>query len=357
MFYESAGGYWNTHGVSSTRQAMAAYAAQALSQTSPQNQMKVLESLQKQGKLDDFLRAAVQGEARYGSSQFKSSEPLDSVARLMSNVAKSNDPKAHDVQTNFFTTVIKTIEDKPEVRAYYVKDSGMKDALASTFQKDYDGIVTYYRKDPFDPHQVDATMNADGLTAFKEFFRDVLFSPPPTSGELSTARFFPGKMTEFAIQSRNMTDDEFLKTHWLSTEAYAQLMGDQAGALTKALAYTLTAIQQNAGGNAQSLVDQVNAFSTASEGAVSVGLAEAPEVAAPLLFVLEAARLISRKAVDDNKRSDLQQAKDELSQLNINVSYSLGMYNFEDAPDPNGTNSPALTGFINGQKKAVDALS
>jgi hypothetical protein len=299
----------------------------------------------------------MQGEARYGESRFQSIDQLDGLSRLMGTVAQSKSPEAPQLQTDFFATAMKTLEDKPEVNSYYAKNIGMKDALATTFQQDYDNIVMSYRHDTLSPNQLDNTMSSEGLKAFKEFFGDVLFSPPLGNGASSTARFFSTKMGQFALDAKNMTDSEFMRAHGLSKTDYAELMGTQSAALSKALSESLAAIQQNADGTAQSRIDAVNAFVTAAEGSVGVGLAELPPAAVAAFTLLEAGKLVADKQITDSSNQSVQQAKDELAKVHINVDTPAGEYDFYRAISRIDGKTDVLQQFKTGQSEGAAALA
>jgi hypothetical protein len=164
MFYRSAKDYALANLNTSAGQAMAAYAAQALAFAPSATQATELNALRHQGfgpvgsvdRLPEFIKAAMQGEVRYGnppsfsefaktgiaSSQGRLGEPLTGVPTLISNAAHIsqgtldgdvatpglNSKDAAAIQTELSKTRTDVLQSDPSARDYYAKLDDLQQA-------------------------------------------------------------------------------------------------------------------------------------------------------------------------------------------------------------------------------------
>jgi hypothetical protein len=298
MFYQSAIFYAMTDANTPKGNAMALYAAQALSQTTAPYEMDMLNQLQKDGKLSTFVQAVMQGQAQY-SDQSADPSPFDGLSRLMVDVTHSGaqDPDsppllsnddAHAIEETMFKTSMAIMDGETQVNGpsnsdverFYRKDPTFKDALSAIFTSDYDGIVRSYTGtyNGVQRPSLDQT-SGNGRQAFQEFFKTVLFSPPAGNDASNTLKFFMGKLNRFVSDSNaasnpndSTAQQTFQKNHnGMPPGAYAQLMGEQAGALTAALAQAFKDVKDKDDAEVKPVLDVLDSVLTQTTDTGAVG--------------------------------------------------------------------------------------
>jgi hypothetical protein len=104
--------------------------------------------------------------------------------------------------------------------------------------------------------------SSDGIPALKEFFSDILFSPPVGKNALPTLKSLTTKLQGYVKdleKSKNMSDADFKAAHGgLDRNDYAYLTGQIAGTLSSALGETLTSIKNSADQVAQDQAEVIN---------------------------------------------------------------------------------------------------
>jgi hypothetical protein len=289
MFYQSAKDYALDNGNLNQNpvaaQAMAADAAQALSQAPLQFQASELKNLHDAGNLGEFVQAAMQGEARYGyppsledfarTGTYQAPDgkgaPLDGLSHLMTNVtvadtggegspALLSTKDAQAIDEDMFHSAMDLMHTDSTVESFYQKSPDFKDGLSAIFTTDYDGLVASYLNGATPPD-----MTSQGLQAFQDFFKDALFTPPLGGRAASTATFFMQDKLNAFIQESNTSpldskDKQFkqLGSYNLSMRDYAYLLGEQTKELTLGLAKAIQAVKSDAEATANGKATALN---------------------------------------------------------------------------------------------------
>ena len=356
MFYQSAKTYALQHADSTAGQAMAAYAMQALSQSS--NPLAELESMPK-GQLSTLVSAAMKGEASYGNpptlqefaksgvyrAQNGQGAPLDGLSHLMFDAAYADTgdrfapaplstDQAHDLQSRLFQASIGTLQSDPSVKSFYSQSVPMKDALAADFQSGYDSIVK--AKAYSGPN---GELSSNGMQAFREFFSDALFSPPPSSNALGTAQFFQGKLNSFITDANKLPAGATASVAQLQQ---ARLMGEQAEAMAAGLKESLTSIlagSTQADNNSQAMVNLLITGGEAGVGALgpipAVGSAIVGEALKLLVAsgsdqsVPDAIRDLKNHGIDVTgyTSGNLQNESEDIQNFYLSQAFQTGMHN------------------------------
>jgi hypothetical protein len=318
MFYQSALNYALANPNSSQGNAMAAYAAQALSQTPITQQLDTLNQLQSAGKLTGFVQQAMRGEAqygnppqlqdyaktgRYGLDDGQQGDPLNGLPTLISNAAYYG---GSSLQTQLFQSSVGELGSDSNVKSFYDGNVAMKEALGSTFQNDYTDLTKTYSNG--------RDLTDSGLTTLPEFFKNVLFTPPLGANASATAKFFTGKLSEFVNDENTLTDQAFQAKYGSNKSDYAQLMGEQAETFSTALSQQLASLAGDSGGSQ----DVIGAILSVGEAGVSV---LGPEATIGGAIVGEALKLL---VSGSNGSSDLNKVVKNLEAHGIDVSQYLG---------------------------------
>lgn len=355
MFYESAKNYALQNAGTSTGQSMAAYAMQALSQTS--NPLPELASMPA-NQLSTLVKAAMQGEAAYGNpptlseyaktgvfrAQNGQGDPLNGLSNLMFDAAygDAGDPyspaplttsQAQDLQTKLFQSAVDTLQSDPTVKSFYSQSVPMKDALAVDFQNGYSSIVKAYSGP-------DGELSSAGMNAFREFFADAVFTPPPSNYALGAVQTIQNNIASYIAQANSAPANAQPSQQ---QAAYAESLGEQAQAMAAGLKESFASILSGAAQsdqNTQNLLD----------GLISVGGAAAGTVGGPVgavgsSIVGEALTLL----VNSNSGSgpaDVQAAVNQLKSHGLNVNgYDPGaLYDLSTQIKNNNFRSPFQTG-------------
>ncbi|HEX4772168.1 MAG TPA: hypothetical protein VH351_15135 [Bryobacteraceae bacterium] len=370
MFFASAKNYALTYSGTKAGQSIAAYAMQALSQTT--NPLPKLESLPA-NQLAPLLRAAMEGEAAYGNpptideyaktgvfrAQDGNGDPLNGLTSLMFNAAYSDvgDPfspaplstrQAQDLQTKLFQAAIGTMQSNPAVRSFYTQSVpqgvSMKDALSLEFQQGYDSIVKAYSGR-------DGELNSAGMSAFREFFADAVFTPPPSSYALGAVQTIQNRLATYISQADKSSSGAQPSQQ---EAAYAESLGEQAQAMAAGLKEAFAGILNGASQsdeNTQSLLDGI-----ISVGGAVVGTVGGPAGGIGSATVGEALTLLVNSSSSSGP-GDIQAAVSELKSHGLDVSgyrsgafydlsTNIGNTNFR-APFQTGLNA-AATVLYNG---------
>lgn len=358
MFFQSAKNYALQNSGNSEGQSMAAYAMQALSQTS--NPLPELENLPN-NQLSTLVQAAMKGEAAYGNppsidefaktgvfrAQNGQGDKLNGLTNLMFDAAYADagdqfspaplsTSKAQDLQTKLFEAAIGTLQSDPAVKSFYDNQStssqgvSMKDALAVEFQQGYDSIIKYYSQGT-----KDGGLNVDGLKAFREFFADAIFSPPPSSYALGAVQTIQSKTASYIAQANRTSSTAPLSQQ---QHDYGRSLGEQVEAMAAGLQESLDSILQGAAQadqSTQKLLDEM----------ISLGGSVAGTAGGPVGFgsaILGQALTLLVDSHPGSGPADVQAALSELKGHGIDVSrfdqygiYTLnsqiGNYPFQDA--------------------------
>ncbi|MBV8072913.1 MAG: hypothetical protein JO270_23625 [Acidobacteriaceae bacterium] len=329
MFFESAKNYALQHSGTSAGQSMAAYAMQALSQTS--NPLSELESLPDH-QLSPLVKAAMEGETAYGNppsidafaktgifrSESGQGAPLNGLTNLMFDAAYADagdgfspaplsTSQAQHLQTRLFQAAVGTLQSDSPVKAFYSQSIPMKDALSAEFQQGYDSIVKGYSGP-------DGELSSTGITAFREFFADAVFTPPPSSYALGAVQTIQDRLTSY-ISRANQSPSSAQPSQ--QEAAYAESLGEQAQAMAGGLNEAFTSILNGASQNNQSTQTLLDGL--ISVGGAVVGAAGGPAGGVGSAIVGEALTLL----VNSNSGSgpsDVQAAVSELKTHGININ-------------------------------------
>lgn len=336
MFYESAKNYALKNAGSSQGQAMAAYAMQALSQT--KNPLPQLASLPR-GELQTLVGAAMKGEAAYGNprtegeGRFSNAEqasgeggPLNGLETLMFNTAYAgmgdqfaspvlSADQAGNLQKNLFQTAVNTLGSDPTVKSYFTQaapsDSvSMKDALDSLFQNGYSSIVKAYSSP-------DGEFDRAGQDAFREFFADAVFTPPPSAYASGAVQAIQSRLTSY-ISAANHAPAGSAPSN--AEANYAKSLGEQAAAMSAGMQQAFSTILN--GHSDEGLQNFINGIITVGE--VGTGAA-GPEAAVGAVIVGEGVRLLANSLFHSTDPSAVRQAAEELEGHGLNIKgYSAG---------------------------------
>ncbi len=363
MFFESAKNYALQNSGSSAGQAMAAYAMQALSQTS--NPLPQLESLPA-GQLNTLVKAAMQGEAAYGNpptlddyaktgvfrAQNGQGAPLTGLTNLMFDAAYAgtgdryapaplSSSQAQDLNTKLFKAAVGTLESDPAVKSFYTQSpSGqgvsMKDALASEFTQSYASIVKSYSGP-------DGELSSSGMSAFREFFADAVFSPPPSAYALGAVQTIQSRLASYIAEAKSAPSNGQPSQQ---QTAYAESLGEQAQAMAAGLKASFASILNGAAQADQSTQNLINGI--LSVGGAVVGTA-GPEASVGTAIVGEAVTLLVNSGSGSGP-SDVQAAVHELASHGINVNgYDPGaFYDLSTKIDNDKFRAPLQAGLNNG---------
>jgi len=329
MFYQSAKAYALDNNNPADRcQSMAADAMQALSQTSPSYSMQQLAALsnKKPEDLKTLVQAAMKGEAAHGNiptidqlamthslSGDGQGDQMTGLSSLIFNAAYSgysdrfcppqlSAKQAADLQANLFADATDMMVNDPSVASFYTKNVpdptqsvSMKDALAADFQEGYDSIVDHYRVRDDDGKLT--ALSGDGETAFREFFADVVFSPPTSNRASGAVNTILNKLTDF---HKNSGDPD-----------YATCLGNQLEAMNDGLSLAVGRIrddQANADQNTKELLNII----------VGVAGAAAPGGAPVVKAFLGGALNLAINQIDGSDKA-VQDAINELKEKGIYV--------------------------------------
>jgi len=320
MFYQSAKDYALKPGNanSTAGQAMAAYAMQALSQTS--NPMAELASMPND-QLSNLVKAAMKGEARYGNPPsledfaktgiYRASDgkgqPLDGLSHLIFDAAYSDvsdrfsrapltTDQAQNLQARLFQATVDSLQADPALHAFYNNSVPMKDALAADFQQGYDSIV----KANSGP---DGELSSAGMQNFQEFFGDVLFTPPPSSNAAGVAQFFQGTLNNFVADANKLPPGAHISQ---PQQELGTSLGEQAQAMAGALKQSLTSILNGQIASTKGTQDTINLLLTTGEAGVGA-LGVAPAIGAAI--VGEALKGVVASGADPSIQSAIKDLK------------------------------------------------
>lgn len=356
MFYQSAKNYALGNSGSSNGQSMAAYAMQALSQTS--NPMLALENLPK-SQLSTLVSTAMKGEAAYGNPptvdefaktgifrpQDGKGDPLNGLSNLMFDAAYSDagDPQspaplsigqAQDLQTRLFQAAVGTLQSDPNVKSFYQGSVPMKDALSVDFQQGYDSIVKAYSGK-------DGELSSQGMSAFREFFADAVFSPPPSNYALGSVAIVQDKLSKYVAMAANKAAGEQASPE---EQNYAESLGEQAEAMAAGLQESFASILSGAAESDQNTQNLLNGI--ISVGGAAVGaFGGAPGGMGSAIIGQALSQLVNSNS--GSGPSDIQAAIKELASHGLNVnSDSLGAFhNLETNILNYSYRSPLQAGF------------
>jgi hypothetical protein len=340
MFFESAKNYALQNTSSSAGKAMAAYAMQALSQTS--NPLPELESLPA-SQLAPLVKAAMEGGTAYGNppaidefaktgvfrAQDGSGEPLNGLTNLMFDAAYSDDgdpllpaplstSQAQDLQTKLFQAAMGTLQGNSAVKSFYTQSASsgvsMKDALAAEFQQGYSSIVKAYSGR-------DGELSSAGMSAFREFFADAVFTPPPSSYALGAVQMIQNRLASYLSQA-----DKASSAAQPSRQqaAYAESLGEQAQAMAAGLKEAFASILNGAAKADQNTQNLLNGL--ISVGGAVVGTAGGPAGGIGSAIVGQALTLLVNSSVSSGP-ADIQAAVSKLKSHGLDVSgYNPGAF-------------------------------
>ena len=338
-FYQAAEQYALQNSGTSGGQSMAAYAMQALWQTS--NPLPILANLSSDD-LSKLVSAAMKGEAAYGNppsieefsqtgvfrAQNGQGDPLDGLTNLMFDTAYAGisdqfgpgplQPNvAAKLQANLFEDAITTLESDPSVKSFYTQGTSMKDALCVLFQNGYDSILNLkdYRGEQ------DGELSGKGIEAFKEFFADAVFTPPPSVYALGTVQMMQSKIADYINQANSMSPNAQPSQQQY---AYAQSLGEQAQAMAAGLQEALSSILSGAAqtdANTKDLLNQIISFGGIGAGALGGGI---PGAIATSIISDALNHLVDNI---NSGPSDIQNVVNNLKSHGIDVdSYSAGAF-------------------------------
>jgi hypothetical protein len=335
MFFQSAKNYALQNSRSSAGQAIAAYAMQALAQAP-----KPLQTLQAlpDAQLSTLVSAAMKGEAAYGNPPtvedfsktgvFRDAngqgDPLNGLTKLMFDAAYADvgdhfapaalsTSQAQDLQSRLFQTAIGTLQNNSSVKSFYNQSAPMKDALAVDFQQGYNAIVKAYSGP-------DGELNSAGMSAFREFFADAVFSTPPSSYALGAVQTIQNRLANYIAEADKMGSNAQPSQQEI---ANAESLGEQAQAVAAGLKESFASILNGSAKADQNTKDLVGAL--LSVGAAGVGVA-GPEASVGAAIVGEALTLLVNSG-SGSGASDVQAAVRELASHGINVNgYNPGAF-------------------------------
>lgn len=350
MFYQSAKKYaLNDNNPADKRQSMAADAMQALSQTDNSYAMQELSRLNndphKPEAFNELISAAMKGEAAHGNmptveqgayhspseipkgqgdlmtglsnlmfnAAFAGTDTFSAggntrTSCLISNVPAPLSPRdAGSLQAHLFQVAMDTIQNDPTVKSFYTenvpdptKNVSMKDALAVDFQEGYDSIVKHYSS-------ANGEFSNSGELAFREFFADVVFTPPASNRAFGAVKTLLDKLNTFTSQANSAN----AKT---MNGFAARSLGEQLQAMNSGLSLALGRIKDgkaNADQNTKNLLTNIIAIGG------GVASAAGPEATAGAALVVGALNLLIASGGSDRT---VQGAKDELKKKGIDVS-------------------------------------
>ncbi len=260
MFFQSAKNYALQNSGTSEGQSMAAYAMQALSQTS--NPLPELESLPN-SQLSTLVQAAMKGEAAYGNpptidefaktgvfrAQNGQGDPLNGLTNLMFDAAYGDigdqfspaplsTSQAQDLQTKLFQAAIGTLQSDPAVKSFYNQSTSYEGCFGGRVptRLRFDRQSPYYRGP-------DGELSSDGLSAFREFFADAVFSPPPSSYALGAVQTIQSRIASYIAQANKTSSTAPLSQQQY---AYGESLGEQAQAMAAGLKESFNSILNGA---------------------------------------------------------------------------------------------------------------
>lgn len=341
MFFESAKNYALQNPGSSAGQSMAAYAMQALSQTS--NPLPQLESLPG-NQLSTLVTAAMQGEAAYGNpptidqyartgifrAQNGQGDPLNGLTNLMFNAAYADvgdqfspaplsTSKAQNLMTNMFQAAVTTLQNDPTVKSFCTENVpsegvSMKDALAVDFQNGYDSIInSRLYTEP------NGTLSQAGLDGLREFFSDAIFTSPPSQYASSVVQMMQQKFGSYITEANN---NPSAKPDFFS----AVKLGEEAQTMAAGLQESFTSILNGSQQADQDTKNLIGSLITVGEAA---GGAAGPEGAVGAAIVGEALRLAVGSGNPDPSEVAAEANQLIAEGINVNGYTSGGLLNLQ----------------------------
>jgi len=329
MFFEAAAKYAEDNSGTRAGQSMAAYAMQALSQTSnPFSELKDLSGQQ----LSTLVSAAMKGEAAYGNpptidefaktgvfrAQNGQGDPLNGLTNLMFDAAYSDvgdqfSPaplSASDgqrVMSTMFESAVNTLGNDPSVKSFYGQSTSMKDALCVDFQQGYDSILKDYTAS-------NGALTPTGLSGLREFFADGVFSSPPSVYAGGVVSMMRQKLNSYITDANKNLSGK--PADWFTGFS----LGEQAEAMAAGLQESFASILSGSQQSDQATQNLIGSLLTVGEAA---GGAVGPEGAIGAAIVGEALRLVVGGPSPDS--SQVQAIADQLKAHGIDVNgYSQG---------------------------------
>lgn len=172
-----------------------ARAARELAAGPPEKLMAEVERVAGEGRLTDFVRAAMAEEAR-------GVVPAEGVTKLLSESVKGDGglpaERAAGVRTKLFAAVLAGLRDA-QVRSRYRESSDFTAALTALFRKEFRPILREAtRLGPEGSGQtVEGEFGTEGRERLQTFFGVCLFNPVNPAGQ-SLAQFLFAEMNELA---------------------------------------------------------------------------------------------------------------------------------------------------------------
>lgn len=173
----------------------AARAARELAAAPPEKQMAEVERLAGEGRLTDFVRAAMAEEAR-------GVVPPEGVTKLLSDSVGGDGglpaERAASVRAKLFAAALAGLRDE-RVRGRYRESKDFTAALTALFRKEFRPIVREATR--FGPEgsaqTVEGEFGREGRERLQTFFRVCLFNPVNPAGQ-SLAQFLFAEMNDLA---------------------------------------------------------------------------------------------------------------------------------------------------------------
>lgn len=175
--------------------AGAARAARELAAAPPEKQLVEIERMAGEGRLNDFMRAAMTDEAR-------GSIPPEGVAKLLSDSVRGDgglpSERAVVVRARLFDAALAGLQE-PQTRSRYRESSEFTAALTALFRQEFRTIIREAtRLGPEGSAQtVEGEFSVEGRERLQTFFQVCLFNPANSAGQ-PLAEFLFAEMNALA---------------------------------------------------------------------------------------------------------------------------------------------------------------
>lgn len=331
LFFQSAKDYALNNQNSSAGQSMAAYAMQALSQTS-----NPMATLQQTPQLASLVTAATIGTASYGNppslNQFVQSggkqiapsgegRPLVGLTNLMSQASGSGMPQS--VQSEMFRGTCDALSSGSAAQSFVRGNAGMKEALNADFQQSQHAILSYpgTGNPPTGAwSEPNSALTQEATLGLKQFFANAVFSMPPASNAKGSMNLILGQISDLT-KTANALPHSGSAPGQIQSQAF--ILGQEAEAMSAGMQQQFSSIlasSANAHQETNALLNFLATPALAGIGAASPELAIGAAVVGEALNLLTGARSGGDVAAVEAAQRDLQKHG-----INVNAANTGGL--------------------------------